>query len=138
MALSAPKNGFTLVEAVISTVLLVMVIAGSYTLVSRSQALILSARNHYVAINISRARLERARDFAYDQLISLVESNIVVNDSGVPISDGFFRRTTLVTPNYLPGLTKIEVRTDMRNMKTMNFSTENESLATLATEYLNQ
>lgn len=137
MSLSSSKNGFTLVEAIISTALLVMVIGGSYVLVDRSQALIYSARDHYVAVNISRARLERTRDFAYDQLLSLAESNIVVNDSGVPTSDGYFRRTTMVTPNYQPGLTKIEVRTDMRNSKSMNFTIENESLATLATEYLN-
>jgi hypothetical protein len=132
------KNGFTLVEAVISSALLVLVIGGSYTLVNRSQALIYSARNHYVAINISRARLERARDFAYDQLSSLSESNVVVNDSGVPSSDGYFRRTTQVTTNYQPGLTMIDVRTDIRNARTLQYSDDCENVASLFTEYLTQ
>lgn len=137
------KHGFTLVEAVISMAILVLVIAGSYKLVSGSQALIYAARNHYVAINISRARLERVRNFGYDQLISLAESKIEVDDSGVPSSGGYFRRTTLVTTNFMPGLTKVEVQTEIRNTKSLSFVevngvAENESLATFATEYLTQ
>lgn len=137
------KHGFTLVEAVISMAILVLVIAGSYKLVSGSQALIYAARNHYVAINISRARLERVRNFGYDQLILLAESKIEVDDSGAPSSGGYFRRTTLVTvmTNLMPGLTKVEVRTEIRNTKSLSFVevkgvAENESLATFATEYL--
>jgi hypothetical protein len=130
------KSGFTLVEAVISSVLLVLVIGGSYSLVTRSQSLIYAARNHYVAVNIARARLERSRDFAYDQLSTLTETNIVVNDSGVPNSTGYFRRSTTVITNYQPGLTKIEVRTDIRNSKTLEFKDDNESVASLFTEYL--
>ena len=130
------KSGFTLAEALVSSALLVLVIGGAYLLVSRTQALIYSARNHYIAINISRARLERIRDFPYSQLTTLVESNVVVNDSGIPVSDGYFRRTTIISTNYAPGLTKIDVRTDIRNSKTLQFSGDNESLATLSTEYL--
>jgi type II secretory pathway pseudopilin PulG len=132
------RNGFTLVEAVVSTALLVLVIGGSFALVNRSQALIYAARNHYVAINISRARLERARNFAYDQLQGLAESNVVVNDSGSPASDGYFRRTTQVITNYQPGLTKIDVRTDIRNSRTLEFTGDNENVASLYTEYLNR
>lgn len=138
MLRSTHKTGFTLIEAVISTALLVLVIGGSYKLVGSSQALIYSARNHYVAINIARARLERVRNFPYDQLISLGENNIVVNGSGVPSSDGYFRRSTLVTTNVpsQAGLTRIDVTTEIRNAKTLTFTGENESLATFATEYL--
>lgn len=136
MTLVSSKRGFTLVEAVVSSALLVLVIGGSYTLVNRSQAMIYSARNHYVAINISRARLERARDFSFDQLQGLSESNVVVDDSGVPSESGYFRRTTQVTTNYQPGLTLINVKTDIRNSKTLNFSDDYENVASLYTEYL--
>ena len=139
MPLHSTKRGFTLVEAVVSSVLLVLVIGGSYSLVTRSQSLIYAARNHYVAINISRARLERSRDFAYDQLFTLAETNVVVTDSGVPSSVGYFRRTTSVTPGYQSGLTKIEVRTDIWDSRTRQFTTNNyESVASLFTEYLTQ
>lgn len=138
MSLRPEISGFTLAEAVISTALLLLVIGGSYTLVNRSQALIYSARNHYVAINIAKSRLERARDFAYNQLINLNETNIVVNDNGVPADGGYFRRSTTVSTNILPGLTEIEVRTDIRNSKTLTFKDDYESVASLYTEYLTQ
>jgi len=138
MTRSAMKQGFTLVEAVISTMLLVLVIAGSYSLVNASSKMIYAARNHYVAINIARARLERARDFAYTQLSSLAETNVVVDDSGNPSSSGYFRRSTLVNTNYQTGLTKVEVRSDIRDSRSLNFTTENESVASLFTEYLTQ
>lgn len=130
------RQGFTLVEAVIASALLVLVIGGSYSLVTRSQALIYSARNHYVAINIARARLERARNFAYDQLTTLIETNVVVNDSGIPSDSGYFRRTTQVDTNYQPGLTYILVRTDIRNYKDLTFKDDYETVASLFTEYL--
>lgn len=138
MAYSGKTQGFTMVEAVISIALIVLVLGGSYALVSQSTRGIYAARNHYVAINISRARIERVRNFPYDQLPTLTETNIVVDDSGVPISSGYFRRTTLVDTNYQAGLTKIEVRTDIRDAKTLTFKGDNESVASLFTEYLTE
>jgi hypothetical protein len=137
MSLNAKiRQGFTLVEAVVASALLVLVIGGSYSLVTRSQALIYSARNHYVAINIARARLERARNFAFDQLPTLTETNVVVNDSGIPSDSGYFRRTTQIVTNYQPGLTYIQVRTDIRYYKDLTFKDDYESVASLFTEYL--
>lgn len=136
MMRGSAKSGFTLTEAVISMVLLAMVITGSYAVVTQSSAMILAARNHYVAINIARARFERIRNFAYDQLTTLAETNLVVDDSGNASPNGFFRRTTTIQTNYQPGLTKIEVRTDIRDTRTLLFMSENESVACLFTEYL--
>ena len=138
MPKTSMKQGFTLVEAVISAVLLLMVVGGSYSLVNRSAQLIYSARNHYLAVNIARARLERARTFTYDQLMTLSETNIVVDDSGNPLSTGYFRRSTMVNTNYQVGLTKIEVRTDIRNSRDLTFKDDYESVASLYTEYLTQ
>ena len=138
MAYSKKKQGFTLIEAVISLVLVVLVLGGSYAMISQSTRGIYAARNHYVAINISRARLERVRNFTYDQLITLTETNVVVNDSGIPQSEGYFRRTTLVNTNYQAGLTKVEVITDIRDSKTLSFRGDYESVASLFTEYLTE
>jgi UPF0288 family protein (methanogenesis marker protein 3) len=91
-----------------------------------------------VAVNISRARIERIRDFPYDQIVSLSETNVVVDGSGAPISDGYFRRTTTVTTNYQAGLTKVDVRTDIRDAKTLTFKGDYESVSSLYTEYLTQ
>lgn len=130
------RNGFTLIEAVVSAVLLALVIAGSYTLLVRSAALIRGARNHYVAMNIAKARVERARGFNYYQLSLLAETNMVVSDDGSPLSSGDFRRTTLVNTNYQSGLTLMTVITEVKNLRTRAFIGENESAAALFTEYL--
>jgi type II secretory pathway pseudopilin PulG len=131
------KRAFTLVEAVVSTLLLVMVIAGAYTLINQSSRLIRGARNHYVAINIAKARIERARNFPYNQLPLMQEAALTLNDDGTPDSSGYFRRSTLVSTNEAPGLTRITVQVEMRNLKTRQFIGEKESITGLFTEYIN-
>lgn len=130
------KSGFTLIEAVVSAVLLALVIAGSYTLLVRSAALIRAARNHYIAMNICKARIERARGFNYYQLSLLTETNLVVNDDGTPLSSGDYRRTTNISTNYQQGLTLMTVVTEIKSLKPRQFVGENESSAALFTEYL--
>jgi len=117
--------------------LLVLVIAGAYTLVVRSATLTRSGRNHYLAINIAKARIERARNLQYGDLPLLVETNIVVDDNGVPFSSGDFRRTTVVNTNHQPNLTLLTVNVDIRRLTTRQFASEKESVACLFTEYLN-
>lgn len=132
------KAGFSLVEALISIVLLTLVIAGSYTLINQSSSAIQSARNHYIAVNIGKARVERARNFSYNELYLLSESDIVVDDSGNPASQGSYRRSTTVNTNYQPALTMLTVKTEIRNRKTNTFKGEDETVSGLFTEYLTQ
>lgn len=137
--MASNKQGFTLIEALISLVLLVLVLGGAYPLVSQSTRGIYIARNHYVAVNISRSRIERVRNFPYSQILSLTETNVVVDDNGAPISDGYFRRTTDITTNGVPsGLTLVVVRTDIRDSKTLTFTGDYESVSCKLTEYLTQ
>lgn len=138
MANAVKRQGFTLVEAVISAAILVIVIAGSYSVLTLSSKMIRSSRDHYIAINISRARMERVRNFRYNQLSTLAETNALIDDKGNPDTSGYYRRSTLIQTNYAPGLTKVEVRTDIRDLRTLTFSGENESVACLFTEYLTQ
>jgi len=130
------SKGFTLVEVVVSAVLLALAIAGSYLVVSRTAWLVRTARNHYVAVSIGRARIERARGFAYEDLWLLRETNVVVDVRGVPSSDGDFRRTTLVNTNAQPNLTLVTVDVEIRNVRTGRFTGEKESVACYFTEYL--
>lgn len=130
------KSGFTLMEAIISIVLLAIVIAGSYSLVLRSANSIYSARNHYLAVNISKARIERARNFAYSELYLLGESQVLVDDCGNPLTDGPYRRSTTVNTNYQVGLTSIAVTTEIRDLKTKTFKNDSETVTGLFTEYL--
>jgi len=129
------QQGMTLVEVVLALVVLSLVMAGSYLLVSRAAATSRAARDNYVAALIAKDRLERARNFAYDDLHLLAEDDVVVDDTGLPDPEGNFRRTTIVTTNYAPGLTKIEVIVEVRNQRTGDFTAGQESVASLFTEY---
>jgi hypothetical protein len=130
------NSGFTLVEAVISAMLLALAIAGSYMLIAQTGRLIRGARNHYVAVNVAKSRVERARGFQYSDLWLLRETNLVVDYNGVPLSAGEYRRSTIVNTNYQPNLTLVTVDVEMRNQKTQLFVGEKESVACLFTEYL--
>lgn len=127
----------TLIEAVISMALLAVVIGGSYMVVTQSSSMIRQSRDHYVAINIARARFERMRNFPFDQLITLASTS-TVDDSGLPCVTGLFQCVTTVETNYTsnPGLTKVTVRTDIRRSASRPFTNECESVACLFTEYL--
>lgn len=136
MILNGKNKGFTLVEAVISTVILAFAIAGSYALIIRSASMIRSSRNHYMAVNLAKDRLERARSVPYSQLIMLSESQLAVDDTGTPSSTGDFRRTTTVNTNYQSGITLITVNTEVKSLKTRSFDGEAEPVSALFTEYI--
>ncbi len=136
MILNAKNQGFTLVEAVISAVILAFAIAGSYALIIRSASMIRASRNHYVAVNLAKDRIERARSVPYSQLILLTESRLVVDDSGTPCSTGDFCRTTTVNTNYQSGVTLITVNTEVKSLKTRSFDGESEPVSSLFTEYI--
>jgi prepilin-type N-terminal cleavage/methylation domain-containing protein len=130
------KSGFTLIEVVVSAVLLTMVMAGTYKIITATASLNRVVRNHYVAVNLAKNRLERARNFPYADLSLLTESKVVVDDNGVPTTSGRFRRTTAINTNYAPEVTQIMVTVDIMNLRSGAFSGESESAASLFTEYL--
>ena len=94
------KRGMTLTEVVIATALILTVMASSYVLIIQSAELSRSARRHYIAISLAKNRLERARNFLYNDLKLMAESDLTVNDNGNPDPAGRFRRTTVVDTNY--------------------------------------
>lgn len=130
------QYGFTLVEVLVSVVLLAMVIAGSYTLIGRATALMRSARNHYVALNLCKNRLERARIMAYRDLPLLAETNMQVDANGVVSSLGDFRRSTILGTNAAAGMTELIVNTEVRSVRSQTFRGEMESASCLFTEFL--
>ena len=126
----------TLVEVMISVFLIVMVMGSSYMLVVKASELSRSARRHYVAISLAKNRLERARNFLYDDLKLLAESDLTVNDNGMPDPAGRFRRTTAVNTNYAANLTEVIVTVKIRNPNTGLFTPDNETIRTLFVEYM--
>jgi hypothetical protein len=126
----------TLTEVVIATFLILLVMTSSYSLIVKSAELSRSARRHYIAISIAKNRLERARNFLYNDLKLMAETDLNVNDNGNPDPNGRFRRTTTVNTNFAPGLTEVTIVVKIRNPHTGLFTPDNETIRSLFTEYL--
>ena len=129
------RSGFTLLEVLMTLFLLMIILAGAFSVMVRAADLSRSARNHYLAINLAKNRLERARNFAYGDLNLLTESRVVIDDNGTPDTRGRFRRSTVVNTNYAVNLTEISVTVDVRGSHTGTFGTEKETVASLFTAY---
>ena len=111
-------GGFTLIESLIAMVVLAMVMGGAYTLIVQSAQLSRAARDHYVAVNLAKNRMERARNFQYSDLRLVAESNMIVDENGNPNTAANFKRTTVVTTNYSANVTQVSVSVQIRNYRT--------------------
>lgn len=131
---SKAKSGFTLVEAMIASVVLTMVMGGAYSLVVQAAQMSRSARDHYVAVNLAKNRLERARNFQYSDLRLVAENNLVVDENGNPNTAANFRRTTAVTTNYAANITQVIVTVQIRNFRTGSWGAQ-EQMSSLFANY---
>ena len=93
------------------------------------------ARAHYTAINIAKNRLELVRRFDFGQLDDFLEDKVVVDASGVPSTEGNYRRSTEVS-NVSSNLLELTVTVDIRNRQTLVFNPANEQLSTYFAQYL--
>ena len=138
------RRGMTITEVVVATFLILGVLTSSYLLINKSSELSRSARRHYIAISLAKNRLERARNFHYDDLKLMAETDLTVDDNGNPDPKGWFRRTTSVDTNYAAAhgmssaLTEVIVTVKIRNPHTGLFTPDNETIRTLFTEYLEE
>ena len=132
------RRGMTLAEVVVATFLILLVMGSAYALIVRSSEMSRSARRHYIAISLAKNRLERARNFLYNDLKLMAETDLTVNDNGNPDPEGRFRRTTTVNPAFATNLTEVIVTVKIRNPHTGLFTPDNETIRTLFTEYLEE
>jgi len=130
------QAGFTLVEVVIAVTLIVVVLAGAYNLIIHAARVSRMARNHYIAVNLAKNHIERARNFRYADLYMMEESNLVMDENGGPANDGRFRRTTTVVSDVEPGLTSVNVAVQICNLRTGEFGDEQEFISSIFTDYL--
>ena len=128
-------SGFGMVEVVVSVVLLSLVVAGSYKLITQAARLNRTARNHYVAANLAKNRIEHARNYAFADLPLLRESKVLVNAQGATETAGPFRRSTLVNTNFGYKLTEFTVIIEIRNSLSGQFQGEEQRIASLFTDY---
>lgn len=114
------KSGLGLVEVIISLFIFASTIAGMCAVMVMMRTAGDRARDHYVAINLAKNRLERAMSFGFDQLSLFAESQVMLNGQGAPAAAGDFRRTTTVT-TITPTLKEVRVTVEIRNRDTWTF-----------------
>lgn len=86
------KNGFTLVEIMVSTVILALLAAGIFSVLVSSRYLVARSKTRVAAVEIARAEIERMK--------SLADVNTFYTPSGLLDGTGTWRAwdTTTYTP----------------------------------------
>jgi prepilin-type N-terminal cleavage/methylation domain-containing protein len=129
------RSGMTMVETLVALTLLAVFTSGACKLLLTHRKVSDMARAHYTAINIAKNRMELVRTFDYGQVNNFLETDVIVDTSGVPDTEGNYRRTTAVNP-VSGNLLELVVTVDLRNRKTLVFNPANEVLTTYFANYL--
>lgn len=134
---SKSKNcaGASLVEVMIALTIFGIFAAGSSKMLVSHRKILDSARDHYIAANLAKDRIELARTFEFDQVPQLSEYALIVDESGIASSAGHYRRTTTVT-TVQTNLYRVAITVDIQNRKTLIFSPAEQSVTTYIAKHL--
>ena len=129
------NSGMTVVETLVALTIFALFTTGACKLLMSHRQVSDMARAHYTAINIAKNRLELVRTFDFDQVDEFIESNVIVDESGLPDVNGYYRRSTEID-NVSSNLLELTVTVDIRNRRTLQFNPANQSLSTYFAKYL--
>jgi len=132
---SGIRAGTTIVETVVALAIFAGFTTGACKLLMSHRKISDMARSHYTAINIAKNRLELVRTFDFGQVDHFLEDDVVVDASGVPSTEGNYRRSTEVS-TISSNLLELTVTVDIRNQQTLVFNPANEQVSTYFAEYL--
>jgi len=98
------KAGITLAETLISAGVIAIVLVGILTVFIQTVGISKRIDFDYVATNIAKSRIERARNIistsGFDFLSDLTETDTIVDYEGAPETTGVFKRSTSINTNY--------------------------------------
>jgi prepilin-type N-terminal cleavage/methylation domain-containing protein len=124
----------TLIEVVIALVIFAICVGGFCALVSQVRQAADMARDRYIAVNLAKNRLERARSFDFYQLHLFKESDVLLDQRGSPSTEGNFRRTTTVS--YVTDIKcQLIVKVEVRNRITRAFEPKPETVSSYLAYY---
>jgi len=137
---TALNKGTTLIETVVAVSILMLFISGICGLALYAKQVSDRAGDQYRAVNIAKNRIERARNSDFALITGFAESNTRVNGNGSPDSDGFYRRTTVVTEDPFSAgnsnLVQVAVQVNTLNRKSLDFTGGTVSLQTYIARYM--
>lgn len=135
------REGTTIVETIVALVLFAMFITGATKVLMSHRQLTDKSRAHYIAINITKNRIEQVRNMRradYEQIGNMMESDTLVNAKSEITPNGKFRRTTKIHTTPVLGLLEIDVTVEIKNPITLQFSGENEHLKSYMAKLLDR
>lgn len=132
---SPDKAGATIVEVIMALMIFGVCVAGLSGLAMSIHTGSDIARDHYVAANLAKNRLERAKSTTFTQLSTLAENGTVVDVNGTPSAAGNYRRQTTVT-TISPTLQEVTVNVWIRNRVSRRFEPAVENVKSYITEIL--
>ncbi len=132
----ADTRGFTLVEVMVSSMILALFLSGALAMLVQTTRTTESVRRRTEAVSLAWSRVERARLVGFDAMEDLVEEapGNVVNAAGLLDENGLYRRVTSV--ESLQGeLPAVRIRVDVwvRNFRDAAFDGVPESMETIIT-----
>ena len=103
------NNGATLVETMAAIAIFAIVLTGILNLAVGSMGTGKRAEFAYTSYNLAKSHLETLRSIPYSTLVNAAESDVYVDENGVSDPDGFYIRSTAVTPNFNSDANLIQV-----------------------------
>ena len=95
------NKGATLVEVLVSALILTLAVSGILFIFVQTLDMSKRVDHEYTAINLAKARMERAtatiESSGFDSLPTLIETDVVIDESGGSDPEGEYKRSTTVT-----------------------------------------
>jgi hypothetical protein len=126
---SRRRAGVTIVEVMMALTVFALFTTGTCKLLISHRKVLDMSRDHYIAANLAKDRLELARTFEFNQIHELAESQILLDGSGIPSLNGNFRRTTQIS-SLSSNLYELAITVDIRNRASLEFAPAKESINT--------
>ena len=126
------KCGSSIIETLFALGLLATFISGAGKSIMMTNKTSDMAQAHYTAINIAKNQIEQVRNLRraeFEQILSLQESGVRVDETGRINANGHFRRTTSITKDSRNEfLIEVHVTVEMQNRVSRKFDGAEEEL----------
>lgn len=111
----------TLIEMLTALLIFSMAIGGLCTIAVSAKQILDTSRDHYVAVNLAKNRIERVKTFNFDELELFAEAGTILDEAGSPDSAGSYSRATVVS-NVNSSMKEVIVTISIKNRKSLKFA----------------
>lgn len=106
-----------------------MAVAGLCSLAVTSKQILDTSRDHYIAVNLAKNRIERVKTFNFDELELFNEVKTRLDESGAPQANGSYSRATTVT-NVTDNMKEVIVTISIKNRKSLKYAPGQQTVRT--------